>query len=318
MDKEFIFTEEENKLKTEKYIEFYDSSMEKEYFEHVNKIKIDLSECEDKIALCDGSDYVYCNGNDSDDENFQAKQIIKTQVLEIKSELCNNLINLKAMIYETDEFKEKIKKIAEDLSNQFIINTRLETLQNCNVMEYTPLGNVLMMYDKNTESFKFYSDNTIPYRYLEVVARKFVKQFNCRPIFTDMEDELIIAENKWDKERKEIKDKEESINRQKEEAIKNKKPIEEKKNVFAKFKSYNKESGTGHVSTSAPPKNSMPSKIKIISQENEKVLLKQKANRYTYEGKIANFSFLKKINRKEVDKKFATSFADFKKNILKK
>jgi hypothetical protein len=186
-------------------------------------------------------------------------------------------------------------------------------------MEFTPQGNVLMKYDKNKESFIFYSDNTIPYRYLEVVGRKFVKQFNCRPLFVDMEEELKLAEEKWEKERKEKEEKEEEEKRKKEEAIKNKAPIEEKKkNVFAKFKSYNKESGTGHVVTAAPPKNSIPNKKLTRAQENEKVLLKQKANRYTYEGKMANFSFIKKIDRKVVDKKFAMSFADFKKSMIKK
>ena len=85
-----------------------------------------------------------------------------------------------------------------------------------------------------------------------------------------------------------------------------------------KFKSYNKESGTGHVNTGAPPKNSIPNKKLTSQQENEKTLLKDKANRYTYEGKIANFSFIKKIDRKVVDKKFNMSFADFKKNLLSK
>jgi hypothetical protein len=48
-------------------------------------------------------------------------------------------------------------------------------------------------------------------------------------------------------------------------------------------------------------------------QEKEKILLKEKANRYTYEGKMVNCSFLKKIERKVVDKKYGFSFADFKK-----
>ena len=186
-------------------------------------------------------------------------------------------------------------------------------------MEFTPLGNVLMKYNKNKESFIFYSDSTIPYRYLEVVGRKFVKQFNCRPIFVDMEEELKLAEEKWEKEKKEKEEKEEEEKRKKEEDIKNKVPIEEKKkNVFAKFKSYNKESGTGHVSTAAPPKNSIPNKKLTKTQENENTLLKQKANRYTYEGKIINFSFIKKVDRKVVDKKFGMSFADFKKSMAKK
>ena len=94
--------------------------------------------------------------------------------------------------------------------------------------------------------------------------------------------------------------------------------MQEKKNVFAKFKSYNKESGSGHVTTAAPPKNSIPNKKVTESQENEKILLKQRANRYTYEGKFANFSFIKKIDKKVVDKKLAMSFAEFKKTFLTK
>ena len=52
-------------------------------------------------------------------------------------------------------------------------------------------------------------------------------------------------------------------------------------------------------------------------QENQKVLLKERANRYTYEGKLANFGFIKKVDRKVIDKKYAMTFAYFKKNICK-
>jgi hypothetical protein len=87
---------------------------------------------------------------------------------------------------------------------------------------------------------------------------------------------------------------------------------EPKKNVFAKFKSYNKEAGTGHVNIAAPPKNSIPNNKVTESNNNEKVLLKEHANRYSYEGKLSNFNFLKKVDRKVVDKKYAMTFADFK------
>jgi hypothetical protein len=167
------------------------------------------------------------------------------------------------------------------------------------------------MKERNT--FKYYSDSTIPYRYLEVVARKYVKQFGCRPIFVDMEEELKIAEEKWEQERKEKEEKQEQEKRRREEALKNQVVVEEKKNVFAKFKQYNKNAGTGHVISAAPPKNSIPNKSFVEKRENDKILLKDKANRYTYEGKFANFSFLKKIDRKAVNKKFAMTFADFKK-----
>jgi hypothetical protein len=43
------------------------------------------------------------------------------------------------------------------------------------------------------------------------------------------------------------------------------------------------------------------------------ILLKERANRYTYEGKFANFNFLQKIEKKIFNKKLGLSFAEFKK-----
>jgi hypothetical protein len=63
----------------------------------------------------------------------------------------------------------------------------------------------------------------------------------------------------------------------------------------------------------APPKNSIPNKSASANKENEKILLKERANRYTYEGKFANFNFLQKIDRKVFNKKLGLSFTDFKK-----
>ena len=89
-----------------------------------------------------------------------------------------------------------------------------------------------------------------------------------------------------------------------------------KKDVFAKFKNYNKESGTGKVNRGvAPPKNSIPNNNNV-KKADEKVILKENANRYTCEGKLANFSFLKKPDRKIIDKTYAMSFADYKKSIF--
>jgi hypothetical protein len=45
----------------------------------------------------------------------------------------------------------------------------------------------------------------------------------------------------------------------------------------------------------------------------EKVILKERANRYSCEGRFSNFSIIQKVDRKKVDKKFAMTFADFKK-----
>jgi hypothetical protein len=218
---------------------------------------------------------------------------------------------------ETDDgILQNNKQAAED-ARQFMIDGKLDKLKNCHVMEHTPAGNVLMIYDRVRETFKYYSDNTIPYRYLDVVARKYVKFFNCRPIFVNTEEEIQLAEKKLELAKKEKEEKEALEKKRREDAATTHKPAEEKKRIFAKFKSYNKEAGTGHVSTGAPPKNSGPTRQPSEKSDNDAVL-KERANRYTYEGKMANFSFIQKIDRKVVDKKLAMTFADFKRMGLAK
>ena len=131
-----------------------------------------------------------------------------------------------------------------------------------------------------------------------------------------MEKELKNYEKKLEEKEKvekekEEKEKEEKANREKNENNGKENNLN-KKSVFAKFKTYNKEAGTGHVNIGAPPKNSIPNNKITDINNNGKVILKENANRYSYEGKMCNFSFLKKIDRKVVDKKYAMTFADFK------
>jgi len=318
MNKEYVLDDDEKAEEGKQYIELLKKASD-ERLSQLTQIRDKMFQIEIKlIKYEDHEGYCICDDDDYEDGNLgeTKEERIKTLVTQ-KTELSEEKNKLEELFQSKKYIEEGLSKINEE-ARKFIIDKRLDKLESCYVMEFTPLGNVLMKYDKNKDSFIFYSDSTIPYRYLEVVGRKFVKQFNCRPIFVDMEEELKLSEDKWEKERKEKEEKEEEDKRKKEESIINgKKPVEEKKNVFAKFKSYNKESGTGHVATAAPPKNSISNKKLTPAQENEKVLLKQKANRYTYEGKLANFSFIKKVDRKVVDKKFAMSFADFKKGGFK-
>jgi hypothetical protein len=239
----------------------------------------------------------------------------------------------KALEDEINLMRDRVKELEEMPEDEiiaelkleahnFVIKQRLDSLKNNFIIEKTPLGNVIMYWNNSRGSFEYYSDNTIPYRYLETVGRKYVKTFNCRKIYVDMEFELSESERKQkEKQEEELKLLEE----------KNKMDLEleqntrfnstlgsvKKKDVFAKFKNYNKESGTGKVNRgAAPPKNSIPNNNMKKSDEN--VVLKENANRYTCEGRIANFSFLKKPDRKVIDKKYAMSFSEFKKTIFMK
>lgn len=237
---------------------------------------------------------------------------------EMKKEIEQEIILLRSKVKELEDKSDiDIIRVAKLEARQFVIKERLDSLKNNFIFEKTPLGNVIMYWNNSRESFEFYSDNTIPYRYLETVGRKYVKTFNCRCIYVDMEFELSEFERKQKEKQDDIDlEKKKKLELELEQNINsNSNSNLGKKDVFAKFKNYNKESGTGKVNRgAAPPKNSIPNNN--VKKADEKVILKENANRYTCEGKIANFSFLKKPDRKIIDKKYAMSFADYKKSIF--
>lgn len=184
---------------------------------------------------------------------------------------------------------------------KFVIAQRLDQLATCVLFETTPAGNVIMTYNAKKEVFEYYSDCTIPYRYLDTACRKYAATFVCKPLYIDMNEEVKASEAKTMLLR-------ESKAKEKEKDNANKDPVK-KKNVFAKFKSYNKDSGLG----GAPPKNSMPGAQKV--EDSEPVIVKERTNKFLSLGKTMNFIAVKKVERKEANTKL--SFADFKKMFKK-
>ena len=312
LNKEWNFTEEELKSKILTAKDFFDASVEN-INTRINEIEKEIISIEKEIAE-DTNEVQYTETYDGEGD-----EVVNEITLEERNEyrieqikqLQEEYNKLKISISSDNGIKE-LKESADKQAHEYIANKRIEKLKNSYIMERTPQGNVLMIYNKDRGSFSYYSDATIPYRYLEVVGRKYVKVLDCRPLFVDMEEELKLFEEKWSKEYELKKAKEAEEKLKAEEAARNNKPVEVKKNVFAKFKSYNKDAG-GKISMAPPPKNSIPSRTITETKENEKVILKERANRYTYEGKFANFNFLQKIERKVFNKKLGLSFADFKK-----
>lgn len=312
LNNEFVFDEKEEELERNKFDEIF-LLAQKDYTKKVNEVKDEIWSLEKEIEIQkSGDDFfnVEYNENPEEEDKDTIKGLTEEKVGLEKtlSELINNPQDI-----------EKLRLEAQEKARKFVIDERLDKLKNSFIMEKTPLGNVLMLYNNKRGSFEYYSDNTIPYRYLEPVSRKYVKTFGCRPIYCDMEEELKNYEKKLEETEREKEEKQELEKRILEEKrILDEKNMtvsvvaEPKKNVFAKFKSYNKEAGTGHVNIAAPPKNSIPNNKVTEKSSDEKVLLKENANRYSYEGKLSNFNFLKKVDRKVVDKKYAMTFADFK------
>ena len=126
-----------------------------------------------------------------------------------------------------------------------------------------------------------------------------------------MEAEIKEAERKLEEKKQKQKQQEEEEKQQQEDQGQNQGPTVDKssktKNVFAKFKNYNKDTS---VKVAAVPLD-RPTTAKQTKPQEEKIV-KERANRYSFEGKLANFNFLKKIDRKVVDKRYAISFSEFK------
>jgi hypothetical protein len=210
-----------------------------------------------------------------------------------------------AVVDNTDELKQE--------ALDFVINKKLDNLINNYVMEYTPLGNIYMRYNNYKQSFEYFSNNSIPYRYLEPVGRKYVTTFFCKPIFINLEEELKKADEKWESEYKKHEDykKQELDNPSK----------SKQKNQLVKLKNYNNDSFKQPMSNQ-PNKNRnqsnfvLPPQIKAnlpdVNQQTNKQLLKDRANRYTWEGRLSSFNVLKKIDKKLTDKQLTMTFTDFK------
>lgn len=264
----------------------------------IYEIKQELDDDENTMRLSNESSSSD-SSSDSDNE------------LELKEELEILEEQLVELLKSLDIDVEEVAKLARE----HILNLRKERLLHCYVFEKTPLGNVSMCYNSKKDSFEYYSDNTMPYRFLEPVGRKYVLTFKCKNIFVDMDEELKEAETRANK-----KAEEEKLKKEEEE-----KSDKKKKNVFAKLKEYNSSSSSGAKGASVGAKSNnikMPAQIqanfKQLNSEPEKLLLKERSNHYTCQGKFANMKVLQSVNRKLVDKKYAMTFADFKKANLQK
>ena len=210
-----------------------------------------------------------------------------------------------------DKYLEKFKSMP--FENESL---DIETLKNSIVVEHTPLGNVAMYYDNKREAFVYYSDSVMPYRYLEVVARKYVITFHCKRVFIDMEDEINKAKTKIEEQKNAKKQEEEQAQAQAEKQQELElKEEPKKKNVFANFKTYNKNTTKD---SSNKPTTGNSNATTTDNKKDEDIILKENANHYTCDGRYSNFLVLKKVDKTLVDKRLKMSFADFKKMQAKK
>jgi len=183
-------------------------------------------------------------------------------------------IPLKKIEYE-DKYKTDLLKYSEYLRKdmEIVDSERWKYLPNNILLENTPLGNVILYYDSVKDTFCYYSDRILPYKYIDAVCRKYVIKFGCVQLYFDINDNTNMVLNK-DKELENKNPESVTVN------------VSNNNNIFVKLKSYNKGSGA----TTEKPRE-----------------INCYINRYTYEGKLMNFNMLQKPEKKKF------SYLDFKK-----
>jgi hypothetical protein len=189
----------------------------------------------------------------------------------------------------------KTDAVERQTDSDNIEEERMKELKKSILYEDTPRGRVILYYDFEKESFVYYCDTKdIPYPFLETVARKYVTMNNCKKIMVDMKEELKIAEEKIKEEKKIAEDTVANANASRAKIDNNK----GKKDMFVSFKSYNRKGSGGSNSTTL----------------DKKFILCQNANRYSYSGKISDYSFLDKTGYDSLQKPvLAMDYATFKK-----
>ncbi len=174
--------------------------------------------------------------------------------------------NKREIPYEMKWFEEfddtgEEEECEQEITEEFVNNLSLKT-----ITETTPRGDVLMYYSSKQGTFVYHSKTKeIPYNYLETVARKYVIEYNCKKLYIDIRKEYEKGVNKYN----EIKAKEE---KNAADGNDGEKKGNKKKQIFANFKTYNR-------------------KGEVHSKQKDKIyILKEQANRYSYRGKIEEYS----------------------------
>jgi len=201
---------------------------------------------------------------------------------ETHNTLPKQLYRIKASdLYEYEYIEEYDLLEDTKLTDDFISNLKQYT-----ITEETPKGTVLMFYNDETKSFWYYFDgvtgvSSCPYKYLETVARAYILKYDCKQLLINYHQELINGKERLDR-------------------LKNMPILDDSapqnpmgnKSLYASFKSYNRG-------------------LKTAKNTKKYYLITEKANRYSYKGKINDYNLVKylTVSHKNID------FKAFKANM---
>jgi hypothetical protein len=239
----------------------------------------------------------------------------------------------KQIPFENKYFKEYDEWVARqqtplDDNNYVIVSTETTHKKEClENLYYTTTretiddfyGDVIMCYDHATLSFAYYARTAnIPYKYLETISRKYMIDTNApREIHVDIRDEFKKA-----KERIAATETAASAPA----SSTNPATTTTTDDVFVKLKSYNTVSNLNIHTTSTNDKKENTHKFASSSSSSNPAptnkVICEKANRYSYRGKIGEFDEKHAAATAATATATATSevtpgYAEFKKQMMK-
>jgi len=213
--------------------------------------------------------------------------------------------NIDPCLYDKSWYKEK-KLLIENNPHEMVWKKRI-------MLESTPLGNVIMHFDVYRNAFAYYSNNAMKDSFLNALAMKYVLLFKCRDFFMDTKlspvpSPLIQV----------LKEKEEEEEKEANKTKPNKNVYQNLQNVFIKAKVPE----TKKVVAPKPEIKSswfqttikniyfffFPKKIPKIQLVEKKKEVQHTINRFIRLGKIDDFSFLPKKEKKSVYANTPTQF----------
>ena len=191
------------------------------------------------------------------------------------SSLCVGIYLYEPMTKQADEeekeeelhYRMKYFQELDELEDRKMTKKELKDLCKKEIHENTPDGDVIMMYNSDTETFWYYADNkSIKYWVLDTVARLYTINNDCKCVCVNYQEEFYKGKTETMSQKKRDENKDGNSDDDEE----NK---EEVKSVFAKFKSYNK--GRGNET-----------KDKKLKQYH---IMTEVSNRFTYKGKLSDY-----------------------------
>lgn len=93
-------------------------------------------------------------------------------------------MQLEDKIQKTRQKTLSEQEIDKAVSNHLTMN-KTKSLMNNYVMEHTSVGNIVMRYNYILSSFEYFSNHSVPYSMLEMIARRYVVMYRCKYLFVE-------------------------------------------------------------------------------------------------------------------------------------